>query len=156
ALVKVLDFGAPRATRTIRPGAAVKLTPAARYLTPEQAMGLADSPDARTDQFALAALAYAMLTGRDAFAGDDVATLVYRIMHQDPPPLARFMPGDVSRLQEALDRALAKDRGERYASAGALARALAAAIHDTAHREPASRPAAYAALLAPLLVAAPL
>src|SRR5262249_30267623 len=51
ALVKVLDFGAPRATRTIRPGAAVKLTPAARYLTPEQAMGLADSPDARTDQF---------------------------------------------------------------------------------------------------------
>jgi eukaryotic-like serine/threonine-protein kinase len=115
--LKVLDFGVGG-----RPGGGE-----ARYLAPEQALGRDVPVDARSDQFALGSLAYTMLTGRDAFAGNDVAEVLYRIVHEAPPPLARFVPCDTGPMQAVLDRAMAKSPAARFASVRDLARALTAA-----------------------------
>lgn len=134
AFVKVLELGTPGLGRPRRLVAGHRLTPAVRYQAPEQALGSPGAPDARTDQFALGAIAYAMLTGRDPFGGDEVDTLLYRIINQDPPPLARFLQGVVAPLQEVLDRALAKEPADRFGCAGELAAAFAAAVSEMLYR----------------------
>lgn len=121
--VKVLDLGATKARTADR----VTL----RYLAPEQALGQNERIDGRTDQFALAAITYAMLTGRDAFAGDDSAALLYQVVHEQPAPLARFLSWDVSRVQAVISRGLAKDQDMRYDSVLDFARALEAAVFHT-------------------------
>ena len=61
-------------------------------MAPEQARGQANSIDGRTDQFALGAIAYRMLTGQEPFQGDDTAAVLYQVVHEDPPPLSLFVP----------------------------------------------------------------
>jgi serine/threonine protein kinase len=112
--VKVLDFGvsAVRAAGRITNGTAMVGTP--HYMAPEQATGRVGDVDGRTDQFSLAAMAYEMLTGHDAFAGDDQVSLLYQIVHQDPQPLSRYLPWRSDGVQEVLSRALAKEPRHRY------------------------------------------
>jgi serine/threonine-protein kinase len=127
--VKVIDFGIskspgggrPRLSRTLD----VLGTP--QFMAPEQALGLVAQIDARTDQFALAEIAYAMLTGHEPFAGDDLASLLYQVVHERHPPLSRFLSWDTSRIQQVLDRALAKRQEDRFDDIVEFARALAAA-----------------------------
>ena len=73
---------------------AVDLLGTPSYMAPEQARGQADAIDGRTDQFALAAIAYRMLTGQEPFQGDDTAAVLYQVVHEDPPPLSLFLPPD--------------------------------------------------------------
>ena len=122
ALWKVLDFGlakrlAGEATLTVD---AVVGTPG--YLAPEQATGAPVGPAA--DLFALGAIAYRVLCGRPAFAGADVATALYAVVHTMPPRPSAIapLPADVD---AALAVALAKQPEHRFASARALADALA-------------------------------
>ena len=61
-------------------------------MSPEQARGQATAIDGRTDQFALGAIAYRMLTGQEPFQGDDTAAVLYQVVHEDPPPLSLFLP----------------------------------------------------------------
>src|SRR6185436_12618247 len=112
--VKVLDFGvsAVRAAGRITNGTAMVGTP--HYMAPEQATGRVGEVDGRTDQFSLAAMAYEMLTGHDAFAGEDQVSLLYQIVHQDPQPLSQHLPWRSDGVQEVLSRALAKEPRHRY------------------------------------------
>jgi serine/threonine-protein kinase len=93
-------------------------------MAPEQARSSGDVGPA-ADQFALAAVAYEMLTGRKAFDGDRVETVVYRIIHEDPPPL-RAACGPL--LVAALRRALAKNETMRFPSIREFASALRVAL----------------------------
>ena len=113
-LVKVLDFGISK----IRSAGTLLSSPtdmigSPAYMSPEQARGASDEIDGRSDQFALGAITYRMLTGLDPFPGDDIASLLYQVVHEEAPPLARFLPAwwDTRALQAVLDRALAKDPG---------------------------------------------
>jgi serine/threonine-protein kinase len=127
--VKVIDFGIskspggrhPRLSRTS------DLLGTPQFMAPEQALGLVAKIDARTDQFALAEIAYAMLTGHEPFAGDDPASLLYQVVHERHPPLSRFVSWDTTRLQPVLDRALSKRQEDRFDGIVDFARALAAA-----------------------------
>src|SRR5439155_1537374 len=56
------------------------------YMSPEQARS--QEVDERADQFALAAIAYELLSGELAFAGDNVPAVVYQVVHGEPPRLA--------------------------------------------------------------------
>ena len=133
-LIKVLDFGISkvRAAGTLLSTAGDVLgTPP--YMSPEQARGATNLIDGRTDQFALGAITYRMLTGHEPFTGSDVASLLYQVVHQDPPPLSRYVPPswDTRALQSVLDRALAKDPRQRWAGMMELARAFEAASEQT-------------------------
>ena len=114
-------------------------------MAPEQARGHHDSVDGRTDQFALGAIAFRMLTGRDPFEGESPAALLYQVVHEDPPPLATLMPSgwDPRPLQEVLNRALAKRPEDRWGGMMEFARAFEAAAERTLPGEDgalASRP----------------
>ena len=79
--VKVVDLGLWRLTGDRRgPGAQAE---AIRLTAPELIAG-SDHVDGQADQFSLAAIAYRMLTGVDAFPGDDVTLVVRNIMEQSP------------------------------------------------------------------------
>jgi serine/threonine-protein kinase len=102
-------------------------------MSPEQARGQADAVDGRTDQFALAAITYRMLTGQEPFHGDDTAAVLYQVVHEDPPPLSLFLPTtwDAAPLQAVLDRALAKSPARRFGGMMELARAFDDAAERT-------------------------
>jgi len=133
-LVKVLDFGISKVrSAAAQISHAVDLLGTPSYMSPEQARGQTDAIDGRTDQFALATIAYRMLTGQDPFQGDDTAAVLYQVVHEDPPPLSMFLPPgwDTAALQTVLDRALAKRPDRRFGGMMELARAFEDAAERT-------------------------
>src|SRR5690242_6635559 len=88
------------------------------YLAPEQVEG--ETPDARTDVYALGCVLFAALTGQPPFA--DVPRMRKATAHmQDAPPSLRDVaPGVPKAFEPVVKRALAKDPAQRYASAGDL------------------------------------
>ncbi len=111
--VKVLDFGIAKltqATGKLATQAGLIGTPA--YMSPEQARGLHDQIDGRSDQFALAAVLYEMIAGRGAFyrPEDTVYAILERVINQEPEPLPQ------PQLWKAVKRALSKNVDQRFPS----------------------------------------
>jgi hypothetical protein len=103
-------------------------------MSPEQASGQVDAIDHRTDQWALACIAFEALTGRSAFIGDDVPALLYQVIHSPPPALTAVAPDLSPQLETVLGRALAKPPGDRFENIGAFAAAFERAAKAGGHR----------------------
>jgi len=122
--VKVADFGIAKVT-----GQSTELTVAGsvmgspQYLSPEQIRG--EELDGRSDIFSLGVVLYELLSQKRPFDGDTITTLVYQILHKEPPPISelRAVP---DRLEALLRRMLAKSRDDRFATAAELAAEVAA------------------------------
>jgi TolB-like protein/predicted Ser/Thr protein kinase len=125
--VKVLDFGMAKMTDQSEPGelqatldAALTMEGAilgtAPYMAPEQARG--EAADHRADLWALGVVLYEMTTGARPFAGDNLPAVLHRINSVEPPAVTTF--GAPAALGAIVARALAKDPGQRYQSAGAV------------------------------------
>jgi len=85
----------------------------ATYAAPEQAQGL--KVDARADIFSTGVLLYEMLTGKWPFHGKTVVDVRYAVLHEIAKPLSEARPEPTPpRLQEILDRAMAKAPEHRY------------------------------------------
>ncbi|MDX6611126.1 MAG: eukaryotic-like serine/threonine-protein kinase [Blastocatellia bacterium] len=85
----------------------------ATYAAPEQARG--DRVDSRADIFSTGVLLYEMLTGIWPFQGRTSVDVRHAVLHEEPKPLAEARTGATPpRLQEILDRAMAKDPRQRY------------------------------------------
>jgi eukaryotic-like serine/threonine-protein kinase len=126
--VKVLDFGLAKAmdpagassaeamnspTLTNRATQMGMILGTAAYMAPEQAKGKA--VDKRADVWAFGVVLYEMLTGRRAFAGDDVSETLASVL-KDTPSMAS-LPDDVpSSIRRLLRRCLEKDRAKRLDS----------------------------------------
>jgi serine/threonine protein kinase len=124
-VAKVTDFGIARVTgSTVTQTGAVLGTPA--YMAPEQLRG--QVPDGRSDLFAVGVSLYEALAGANPFQADELAAILYRVVHEPAPPLAERNPRVSPRLAAAVERAMAKAPGARYATAGDQGAALAAAI----------------------------
>lgn len=96
-------------------------TPA--YLAPEVAMGEPATPAA--DVYALGAVLYELLAGRRPYpARPTAAAALLQRVNEDPTPLAETAPHVPDALVTVVTRAMARDPGARFASAGALAGAL--------------------------------
>ena len=115
----------------------------AAYLAPEQAMGEAST--AATDRYALAVVAFELLTGGKPFQAENFAAQA-RAHVEDEPPLASERDLDVPPAADrVLVRGMAKDPEDRWESAGAMVRAL----DDALARAAAARAAAAAARARP-------
>jgi eukaryotic-like serine/threonine-protein kinase len=118
--VKVMDFGIARAlasgASTMTQTSAVIGT--AQYLSPEQARG--EAVDARSDVYATGCVLYELLTGHPPFVGDNPVSVAYQHVREDPLPPSesnRDVPPDVDAV---VLKALAKNRMNRYQSAGEM------------------------------------
>ncbi|MGD9140895.1 MAG: protein kinase [bacterium] len=110
--VKLMDFGLAKlrgATRVTRTATTVGTL---QYMSPEQAHGR--DTDQRSDIFSFGAVLYEMVTGRKAFRGDNEAAVINSILNIQPEPLARYKRDAPDGLQRIVDKALAKDKEERY------------------------------------------
>jgi serine/threonine-protein kinase len=99
------------------------------YAAPEQIMN-SGQVDLRADVYGLGVVAYQLLTGELPFKGS-VGELVFAHLHQPPPDPRAKLPTLPSAIARAIVKALAKDRAERFASAGAFAAALRQGISSS-------------------------
>jgi serine/threonine-protein kinase len=135
--VKVLDFGISkiRGSQTVQTQDSTILgTP--QYMAPEQALGNHAAVDARTDVFALGAIVYEMLAGRPAFVGQNVPEVVFKVVYQEPPPLAQLAPTVSPRVCGAVHQALAKKQDERFPDVTSFVEAMAGVSISTLRRQP--------------------
>ncbi len=90
-----------------------------RYMSPEQLRG--EPLDPRSDVWSIGCVLYEMLAGRPPFEGPSNAELIVSILEKEPD-LQHIGPPEFRReLQTILKRALAKDKGDRFATANELA-----------------------------------
>lgn len=82
----------------------------------------------QTDVYALGALLYACLTGELPYDADSVSRMLFAHLHEPPPRLDRTLEDASPELQAVIDRAMAKNPAERFASCGDLAHAARAAL----------------------------
>ena len=92
------------------------------YMSPEQARGR--RLDVRSDQFALGAILYELVTGKCAFDGETAMDTLAAILHEEPPPLSKVNPRVPVQLNDIVQRLLAKHPDDRYASSRDLAREI--------------------------------
>jgi eukaryotic-like serine/threonine-protein kinase len=146
-LVKILDFGVAKleaedqGAGTTRTGTVLG-TPA--YMSPEQARG-EKLIDHRSDVYSLGAILYELLSGEKPHPGDSPNAVLYHIATHAPVPLAGLVPDLPPALIESIERALAREPGDRQASAASLADELRAFAVREVHPAPkieASSPAA--------------
>jgi eukaryotic-like serine/threonine-protein kinase len=86
------------------------------YMSPEQVRG--DNLDPRTDIYSLGLLLYEMATGRQAFSGGTGGTIIEAVLTRSPVPARNINPDIPSRLEEIINKAIHKDREQRYLHAG--------------------------------------
>jgi serine/threonine protein kinase len=96
------------------------------YSAPEQIRGLA--VDGRADQYALACVAYELLTGSVPFRRDQGMAVLLAHLSEPPPLLGARRPGLAAAADRVLARALAKDPEQRYSSCTEFADALREAL----------------------------
>ncbi len=93
------------------------------YMSPEQAAGDREL-DAKSDQYALGAVAYEMLTGEPPHTGPTAQAIIARLMTEKPRSVRATRPGVPVAMDLAIGRALAKPPADRFPTCGAVARAL--------------------------------
>jgi len=133
--VKVLDFGLAKLTHmgvesaegTNIPtetgtGAGVVLGTVG-YMSPEQAGG--QPVDFRSDQFSFGSILYELATGKRAFQKKTAVDTLSAILNEEPAPIATINPQVPTPLRWIVERCLAKEPDDRYASTTDLARELA-------------------------------
>ena len=124
-VVKVLDFGLAKLTEqkgddleaatlvNTKQGIVIGT---AHNMSPEQARG--QKIDARTDLFSLGVVLYEMVVGHPPFEGATMTDVLASILRVEPAALNQFTPATPVELQRIVDKALRKDKEERYQTAG--------------------------------------
>jgi serine/threonine-protein kinase len=117
--VKLMDFGIAKIA-SVRNGltSAGTLLGTPLFMSPEQAFG--EEVDARSDIFSLGTILYTVLTGRWAFTAEKIPDIVAKIVADTPEPPSRVVRGIPVDVDRVLEKAMAKSRDSRYASADAM------------------------------------
>jgi serine/threonine protein kinase len=109
--VKITDFGT---AQIMQYGASqqtsVMGTPG--YMSPEQIKGKA--VDGRTDIFSLGVMLYEMTTGQKPFRGQDIATIMYQLLNEEPAPPHQVNPNIPQGVSSTILKAMAKSPYLRY------------------------------------------
>jgi formylglycine-generating enzyme required for sulfatase activity/predicted Ser/Thr protein kinase len=119
------DFGLVKAGEGTQLTASGMVFGTPEYMSPEQAEG--KKLDARSDIYSLGVVLFAMLAGRAPFMADTTPAVMYKHVHE-PPPLDE-LPSDLPQgVVAVVEKALAKRREDRFASAGEMVVALQQAV----------------------------
>jgi serine/threonine protein kinase len=124
---KLLDFGLARVrdgVASLIPTAAGTVMGTPGYMAPEQARGLGDQIDARSDLFAVGAVLFKAISGRPIHEKETAFDMTIAAMKEPAPPFGSVVPNVPSALALAIDRALAFDRAARWQSAKEMFEAL--------------------------------
>jgi adenylate cyclase len=97
------------------------------YMSPEQVQGRSVGP--RSDLFSLGAVLYEMTVGQPPFPGDGSTTLISSILEMSPHPITQLRADVPLGLENILEKCLAKDPHDRYASARDLLDAIQGLRH---------------------------
>ncbi len=122
--VKISDFGSvlnldSEVTQVYRVGSLA-------YMSPEQLDG--DTLDCRADMYSLGAVLYHLIAGRPPFDAQVQSAMMQQIYHVQPGPLGALRDGVSAGLDATVQRALAKNPGDRYANWEEFAQALSGLI----------------------------
>jgi serine/threonine-protein kinase len=112
--VKITDFGTAKILQfgTAQQTSHIMGTPS--YMSPEQVKGRAI--DGRSDIFSIGVMLYEMLTGEKPFPGENITTVIYKIVNEDPISPERIDPSIHPSVSAITLKALAKEPGARYQS----------------------------------------
>jgi serine/threonine-protein kinase len=127
-LVKILDFGVSKfmggAEDLAATGGGLVLgTPF--YMSPEQAKG-ADAIDHRSDLYAVGVILYECVTGKVPYQAKTLNELIFRIVLEAPPPLSSVVPDLDPAFVAIVEKAMAREAGERFQTAREMHEALSA------------------------------
>ena len=111
----ITDFGLARIMHAATQTASGLVSGTPAYISPEQAQG--NSIDHRTDIYSLGVVLYEILAGRVPFEAETNWSVIYKHIHEPPPPIPNAQPA----IQIVIDRALAKNPDDRYQSCRELA-----------------------------------
>ncbi len=149
--VKILDFGLAKLTQpdgssgvTAAPTVSGGTEPGivmgtVGYMSPEQATGQA--LDFRSDQFSFGSILYELATGKRAFQRGSTPETLTAIIRDEPEPMGNLSPLSPAPLRWIVERCLAKNPDDRYASTRDLARDLST-VRDRMGETSAGVPAA--------------
>ena len=159
---KVLDFGISviMEKRVIDPSAGPALAVGTlAYVSPEHLLGKADI-DGRADVYGFGVLLYESLTGQVPFLGEPGPELIDRVLNQPAMPVTMLRPDLPPGLVRIIEKAMAKQRDQRYSDLNVMVRALedevmpptpaprlltpGAGVSSTAALDPGPRPPALA------------
>jgi predicted Ser/Thr protein kinase len=120
----ISDFGIAKftAAQTNVTGSAIIGTPA--YISPEQAQG--EQIDGRSDVYALGIILFEMLSGRPPFDADTPMAVVVKHITEPVPHILDYNAKLPTGVEAVIEKAMAKNREERFTTAGELATALEA------------------------------
>ena len=155
-VAKILDFGLATSpevdsankspedvTREVVESQAGRVSGTPAYMAPEQLMGRAATP--QSDIYSLGVLLFELLTGKRPYHGPDLVGLALAVVSEPTPTAEAADPSVPLDVSAAVARAMAKEPGERYRSAGEFAadlrragRALSEGVTFDAHRSSAN------------------
>lgn len=131
----LMDFGIVKIVGAEKFTATGAVVGTALYLPPEVIRG--ETPDARSDIYSLGVTLYEIISGRPPFEADSAMTLMMMHLNDPLPDLAALRPDTPPELIAIVERALAKDRGDRFSSADEFSQALQALLPRLASLDPA-------------------
>ena len=116
--VKIADFGLVRAVAAAGITSTSVILGTAAYLSPEQVRDGDASP--RSDVYSAGILTYELLTGRTPFTGDSALSIAYQRLDTDVPPPGAAIDGVPTQFDGFVQRATARNPGDRYADANEM------------------------------------
>lgn len=123
----IADFGLARVAQQPAMTASSVATGTPAYMAPEQISDVGEIGP-HTDLYALASVAYEMLTGRLPYESDDLVRLLMAKIKDDPVPPGRYDPELPKRVDSILLRGLARQPAARWSSCAAMVEALAGVL----------------------------
>ena len=134
--VAITDFGLARAVddNTMTQCGAIAGTP--MYMSPEQARG--EQVDQQSDLFSLGSVLYALCTGRPPYRADSSYGVMRRIIDELPTPVRDLNPQIPEWFARVVEKLMAKDKADRFASASEVQKLLEACLSHV--QQPLSNP----------------
>lgn len=132
AYPKLLDFGVSKSVDRKEGRAPTQegmLVGTPQYMAPEQARGIRDI-DHRIDVWATGVILYEALTGKLPYESENVGDILIKIVSEDAPPITFYRPEVGPELSAVVQRAMTRNRDERYQDA----KEMRAALMDAAAR----------------------
>lgn len=137
-ITKLMDFGIARIQENqSQLTQAGTILGSVLYISPEQLIS-AQKVDKRADIYSLGVSMYELLTGKFPYDGDNVATIISKIMQSDPLPPSTYNPKITSQLDAIILKTIEKDPDNRFQRASDLKEALTEVLYELRGVQPGS------------------